>query len=57
MTDLIINISITIATFLFMEFVAWFTHKYVMHGFLWEIHEIITNPITNIHSEKMTSSS
>tara|TARA_B100000575_G_scaffold292053_1_gene299490 strand:- start:1058 stop:1504 length:447 start_codon:yes stop_codon:yes gene_type:complete len=39
MTDLIINISITIATFLFMEFVAWFTHKYVMHGFLWEIHK------------------
>ena len=22
-----------------MEFVAWFTHKYVMHGFLWCLHE------------------
>ncbi len=22
----------------FMEFVAWFTHKYVMHGFLWILH-------------------
>ncbi len=22
-----------------MEFVAWFTHKYVMHGFLWSWHE------------------
>ena len=22
-----------------MEFVAWFTHKYVMHGFLWYLHE------------------
>ena len=22
-----------------MEFVAWATHKYVMHGFLWKIHE------------------
>ncbi len=22
-----------------MEFVAWATHKYVMHGFLWSIHE------------------
>ena len=21
-----------------MEFVAWFTHKYVMHGFLWRLH-------------------
>lgn len=29
---------IVIATFLFMEFVAWFTHKYVMHGFLWIWH-------------------
>ena len=27
------------ATFFFMEFVAWFTHKYVMHGFLWILHE------------------
>jgi beta-carotene 3-hydroxylase len=22
-----------------MEFVAWFTHKYVMHGFLWSWHK------------------
>ena len=22
-----------------MEFVAWFTHKYIMHGFLWSIHK------------------
>ena len=22
-----------------MEFVAWFTHKYVMHGFLWYFHK------------------
>jgi beta-carotene 3-hydroxylase len=29
---------ITIGTFLFWEFVAWFTHKYVMHGFLWIWH-------------------
>lgn len=28
-----------IATFLFMEFMAWFAHKYVMHGFLWNLHE------------------
>lgn len=28
-----------ILTFFFMEFVAWFTHKYIMHGFLWKLHE------------------
>lgn len=30
---------IVIATFFFMEFVAWFAHKYVMHGILWSWHE------------------
>ena len=25
-------------TFFGMEFMAWFTHKYVMHGFLWNLH-------------------
>lgn len=29
---------IVVGTFLFWEFVAWFTHKYVMHGFLWRWH-------------------
>jgi beta-carotene 3-hydroxylase len=29
---------IVIGTFLFMEFVAWFSHKYIMHGFLWTWH-------------------
>ncbi len=33
-----VNILITIATFFFMEFMAWFTHKYVMHGFGWYFH-------------------
>ena len=28
-----------IATFLFMEGVAWFLHKYVMHGVGWYLHE------------------
>ena len=32
-------ILITIATFLCMEGVTWLTHKYVMHGFLWYLHE------------------
>lgn len=22
-----------------MEFIAWFSHKYIMHGFLWELHK------------------
>ena len=34
-----ICILITMGTFLFWEFVAWFTHKYVMHGFLWTWHK------------------
>lgn len=32
-------ISITLVTFLIMEGVTWLTHKYVMHGFLWYLHE------------------
>jgi beta-carotene 3-hydroxylase len=30
---------ISIATFLSWEFVAWVTHKFVMHGFLWSWHK------------------
>ncbi len=30
---------IGLAGFVFMEFVAWFTHKYIMHGFLWVLHK------------------
>lgn len=30
---------IVIGTFLFWEFVAWFSHKYIMHGFLWVWHK------------------
>ena len=36
--DILIYIAITVATFIFMEGVAWFTHKYVMHGILWTFH-------------------
>ena len=32
-------IATVAATFVFMEFVAWATHKYVMHGFLWSLHK------------------
>lgn len=34
----LINILIVIGVFFFMEGVAWFTHKYIMHGFLWSWH-------------------
>ena len=34
----IINISLIVGTFFFMEGVAWFTHKYIMHGVLWVWH-------------------
>lgn len=36
--NVVIYIGIIIVTFFFMEFVAWFTHKYVMHGVLWKLH-------------------
>lgn len=39
MWSIVLKILIVVATFLFMEFVAWFTHKYVMHGFLWSWHQ------------------
>lgn len=29
---------ITLVSFLSMEAVAWFTHKYIMHGLLWILH-------------------
>lgn len=35
---MLVNVALVIGTFLFMEGVAWFTHKYIMHGFLWSWH-------------------
>ncbi len=32
-------IFLTLATFAFMEWFAWFSHKYIMHGLLWYLHE------------------
>lgn len=34
-----LGILIFLGVFSFMEFMAWFTHKYVMHGFLWSLHK------------------
>lgn len=30
--------GVTLAAYIGMEFMAWFTHKFVMHGFLWNWH-------------------
>lgn len=30
---------VLLITFLTMEFMAWFSHKYIMHGFLWVLHK------------------
>lgn len=39
METVIINILWVVAAFVAMEAVAWFTHKYVMHGLLWSLHK------------------
>lgn len=36
---ILLNAGIIIGLAFFMEFVAWATHKYVMHGPLWVLHE------------------
>jgi len=36
---LLMNIFVVIGLAIVMEWVAWFTHKYVMHGFLWSLHQ------------------
>ena len=36
--DYLLNTLLVIGTFFFMEGVAWFTHKYIMHGLLWTWH-------------------
>jgi len=37
--SIVYNILIVIAGFSFMEATAWFTHKYIMHGFMWTWHK------------------
>jgi beta-carotene 3-hydroxylase len=39
LSTILICAGIAIGTFLFWEFVAWFTHKYIMHGVLWVWHK------------------
>jgi beta-carotene 3-hydroxylase len=33
-----LGFTVFLLTFCLMEFMAWFSHKYVMHGFLWRLH-------------------
>jgi beta-carotene 3-hydroxylase len=35
----LLNILLVLAAFAGMEAVAWFTHKYIMHGLLWSLHK------------------
>lgn len=35
----LMNFAIVLAAAVFWEFVAWFMHKYVMHGFGWFLHK------------------
>lgn len=39
MVHILFNVFLVLAAFIGMEVVAWFTHKYIMHGFLWKIHK------------------
>src|ERR1700754_4545659 len=32
-------LGIVVGMFLLMEAISWATHKYIMHGFLWYLHE------------------
>ena len=39
MINILINLAIFLASFAAMEWVAWATHKYLMHGALWSLHK------------------
>jgi len=39
MTTILINLFSFLVSYFLMEGVAWATHKYVMHGFLWSLHK------------------
>jgi beta-carotene 3-hydroxylase len=42
--NLFLFIGITLLTFVIMEGITWATHRYIMHGFLWYLHEDHHNP-------------
>lgn len=39
MESLFINLLIVLLAFVAMEGVAWFSHKYLMHGLFWYLHK------------------
>lgn len=43
-----INILLTVAAFFGMEWVAWATHKYIMHGWLWSWHKSHHHPYDGV---------
>ncbi len=45
---ILIYLSLWFGTFLFMEAFAWFTHKYIMHGIMWNWHHSHHNHHQNI---------
>ena len=47
-----INALITVSTFLTMEGITWLTHRFVMHGFLWNLHEDHHNKNSHSFFEK-----
>ena len=46
--SVIVPVLIVVATFLVMEWVAWASHKYVMHGFGWAWHRDHHEPHDNM---------
>ena len=41
---MLLKLGLFFGTFFFMEGFAWFTHKYIMHGPLWNIHKTHHEP-------------
>ncbi|HEY9184422.1 MAG TPA: beta-carotene hydroxylase [Salegentibacter sp.] len=37
--SILLWIAVFLVTFIIMEGMAWFTHKYIMHGVLWSLHK------------------
>ena len=48
MTEWLIPVAIVLASVLAMEWVAWASHKYVMHGFGWAWHRDHHEPHDNL---------
>ena len=36
---MIFNLGLIVLTVIFMEFFAWFSHKFIMHGIMWNWHQ------------------